>query len=128
MSKLIGPVSLRGGGACSHENGCILFETRARVVPSVLFCKHMTSPTAAVQSTVKHDPYRRKQKESIVKIDYVSTSILCVISSGQTLKYGDIQSMSKIRLLIWDDSGCQQNPAWTPLNPSKRLLKQTHFF
>lgn len=100
-----------GGGACGHEPDCILFETRARVVPSVLFCKHMTSPTAAVQSTVKHDPYRRKQKESIVKIDYVSTSILCVISSGQTLKYGDIQSMSKIRLLIWDDSGCQQNPA-----------------
>jgi len=53
--------------------------------PIRTFCKHMTSPTVAVLSMVKHDPSRRKQTESISKLDYVPTLILWVTSSGQTL-------------------------------------------
>ena len=52
--------------------------------PSRTFCKHMTSPTVAVQSTVKHDPSRQKQIESIVKLNYVLTPILWVTSGEHT--------------------------------------------
>ena len=54
--------------------------------PIRTFCKHMTSPTVAVRSTVKHDPSLRKQIESIVKLDYVLPPILWVTSGGQTLE------------------------------------------
>ena len=59
--------------------------------PIHTFCKHMTSPTVAVRSTVKHDPSRRKQIERIVKLDYVLTTLLWVTN---TIEYGDIQSTS----------------------------------
>ena len=67
----------------------------------------MTSPTVAVQSTVKHDPSRPKQIESKVKLDYVLTPIIWVTSSGQTLEYGlmrHTKCVSYIRPLILDDS------------------------
>ena len=50
------------------------------------FFSHMTSPTVAVRSTVKNDTCQQKRLESIVKLDYVLTTILWVTSSGQTLK------------------------------------------
>ena len=53
--------------------------------PIRTFCKHMTSPTVALRSKVKHDPSQWEQIEIIVKLDYVLTPILWVTSGGQTL-------------------------------------------
>ena len=68
----------------------------------------MTSPTAAVQNTVKHDPLG-EQTESLVKLDYICGHILLTTSTDDnTIEYRGIYNCVLITPVNLGEFGLSQ--------------------
>ena len=73
----------------------------ARIVPSVLFANICVFIYTRWNTTPLES--RRKQIESIVKLDYVLTPVLWVTSNGQTLKSTETYKV-RLKYASWQDS------------------------